>query len=71
MARYQTATQMLRDLSRALKDPDGEFVEEEDLDEGLTRRMDAITDDMLDDQNYKKKKKKQGKLAKYFQSIQE
>ena len=66
MARYQTATQMLRDLSRALKDPDGEFVEEEDLDEGLTRRMDAITDDMLDDQNYKKKKKKQGKLAKYF-----
>ena len=65
MARYQTATQMLRDLSRALKDPDGDFVEEEDLDEGYTRRMDAITDDMLDD-NYKKKKKKQGKLGKYF-----
>ena len=65
MARYQTATQMLRDLSRALKDPDGDFVEEEDLDEGYTRRMDAITDDMLDD-NYKKKKKKQSKLGKYF-----
>ena len=31
MARYQTATAMMRDLSRALKDPEGEFVEEENL----------------------------------------
>ena len=46
MARYQTATAMIRDLAQALKNPDGEFVEEEDLDDGLTRRMDAITDDM-------------------------
>ena len=66
MARYQTATQMLRDLSRALKDPDGDFVEEEDLDDGLTRRMDAITDDMLNDSDYNNKKKKQSKIAKYF-----
>lgn len=58
MARYQTATAMLRDLSRALKDPDGEFVEDEDLDDGLTRRMGAITDDMVKKSSNSKKKKK-------------
>ena len=63
MARYQTATAMLRDLSMALKDPDGEFVEEE-ANDGLTRRMGAITDDMLrSSSKSNKKKKKKGKLA--------
>ena len=65
MARYQTATEMLRDLSRALKDPEGEFVEEQDLDDGLTRRMGAITDDMVRNSS-NTKKKKQSKMAKYF-----
>lgn len=64
MARYQTAAEMISDLRRALKEPNGEFVEEE-MNDGLTRRMDAITDDML----YKKgdNKKKKGKLALYFE----
>ena len=63
MARYQTATSMLRDLSRALKDPEGEFVEDENLDDGLTRRMGAITDDMV---RKSSAKNKQNKKEKYF-----
>ena len=58
MARYQTAKAMLRDLAQALKNPDGEFVEKEDLDDGLTRRMDAITDDMAKNAKSSNKKKK-------------
>ena len=64
MARYQTAAEMISDLRRALKEPNGEFVEEE-MNDGLTRRMDAITDDMLDKKGDNKKKK--GKLALYFE----
>ena len=64
MARYQTATSMLRDLAKALKDPDGEFVEEENFNDGLTRRMDAITDDMVKNAS---KKKKKSKMAKFFE----
>ena len=68
IARYQTATAMMRDLSRALKDPEGEFVEEENLDDGLTRRMGAITDDMLKQSATANKKKKQKKgIAKFFE----
>ena len=64
MARYQTAAEMISDLRRALKEPNGEFVEEE-MNNGLTRRMDAITDDMLDKKGDNKKKK--GKLVLYFE----
>ena len=64
MARYQTAAEMISDLRRALKEPNGEFVEEE-MNDGLTRRMDAITDDMLDKKGNNKKKK--GKLTLYFE----
>ena len=68
MARYQNATSMIRDLSRALKEPDGEFVEEEDFDDGLTRRMDAITDDMIKDSKVdNKKKKKKNKIAAFLE----
>lgn len=67
MARYQTATAMIRDLAQALKNPDGEFVEEEDLDDGLTRRMDAITDDMAKNAKNSNKKKK-NKVAVFFEN---
>lgn len=67
MARYQTATAMIRDLAQALKNPDGEFVEEEDLDDGLTRRMDAITDDMAKNAKSSNKKKK-NKVAIFFEN---
>lgn len=68
MARYQTATSMIRDLKTSLKDPEGEFVEEEYSNDGFTRRMGAITDDMLESKttSKKNKKKKQGKISKFF-----
>lgn len=48
LARYQSASSMIIDLKKALTNPEGDFVEEEDISDGMTRRMDAITDDMLD-----------------------
>lgn len=65
MARYQSATEMIIDLKRALKEPYGEFVEEE-VNDGLTRRMNAITDDMLNKKNTNNKPPK-GKLTLYFE----
>ena len=46
-ARYQNATEMLHDLSKALKDPDGDFVIIENKDGGYTRVMQAISDDQI------------------------
>lgn len=43
--RYQSATEMLADLSKALKDPDGDFVIIENKDGGYTRIMNAVKDD--------------------------
>ena len=40
--RYQNATEMIHDLSKALKDPDGDFVIIENKDGGYTRVMQAI-----------------------------
>lgn len=68
MARYQSATRMISDLKKALDDPEGDFVEEEQIDDGLTRKMDAITDDMVRKNNRKannKKNKKEGFFDKH------
>lgn len=46
-ARYQNATEMLHDLGKALKDPEGDFVIIENKDGGYTRVMQAISDDQL------------------------
>ena len=48
-ARYQNATEMLHDLSTALKDPDGDFVIIENKDGGYTRVMQAVTDDQINE----------------------
>ena len=73
-ARYASATEMLKDLGMALKNPEGEFVDTMEIDQQYTQVMPRITDDMLDnakedgqeESEDKKPKKKQGKLAKYF-----
>ena len=52
--RYQSATEMLADLSKALKDPDGDFVIVENKDGAYTRIMNAVGDDT----SKKTKKKK-------------
>ena len=68
--RYQSATEMLVDLRKALKDPDGDFVEEEEYDP--TAKTQKINTDMygnlLEDEkrNQDKKGKKEGKFKKFI-----
>ena len=64
-ARYQSATEMLKDLSLALKNPDGKFVLEPSMDTQATQRIGTITEDMVKEEN-KSNKKKQGKIKTYF-----
>ncbi len=65
--RYQSATEMLRDLSMATKNPEGEFVKENNSEFEATRRMTAITDEMLEENEQKEENnKKQGKIGKFF-----
>lgn len=59
--RYQSATEMLHDLSEALKDPDGDFVIIENKDGGYTRIMQAVSDDASRD-----KKKNQKGIKAFF-----
>ncbi len=66
--RYQSATEMLKDLSLALKNPDGRFVLEPSMDTQATQRIGTITEDMAKEEKTedKKDKKKQGKIRMYF-----
>ena len=66
--RYQSATEMLKDLSLALKNPDGRFVLEPSMDTQATQRIGTITEDMAKEDKIenKKDKKKQGKIRTYF-----
>ena len=65
--RYQSATEMLKDLSMALKNPEGSFVEEKSVDTNYTQRVSTITDEMLEKNKETKNKKKKGKLKTYFE----
>ncbi len=66
--RYQSATEMLKDLSLALKNSDGRFVLEPSMDTQATQRIGTITEDMAKEDKIenKKDKKKQGKIRTYF-----
>ena len=44
LERYQSATEMLADLSKALKDPEGDFVIVENKDGAYTRIMNSVSD---------------------------
>lgn len=63
--RYQSATEMLRDLSMALKNPEGKFVKEKSVENNYTQRIDTITEDMIE--TNKTENKKKGKLKRYFE----
>lgn len=63
--RYQSATEMLRDLSLALKNPDGNFVVEHNFDATLTQRIPTINSEVLHKEEEESKPK--GKLGKYLQ----
>ena len=69
--RYQSATEMLRDLRKSLKDPDGDFVEEEEYDP--TAKTQKINTDMygnlLDDEKENQDKNKKGKKGGKFKSF--
>lgn len=69
--RYQSATEMLRDLNMAIKDPDGDFVQTGSNDMAYTQRIDTITDEDLnrnnDSNRNSKGGKKKGKLRQYFE----
>lgn len=64
-ARYQSSTEMLQDLRKALKDPDGDFVIIENKDGGYTRVMQAIKDDQIGDNKNANTKKKKGFFAEH------
>ena len=65
--RYQTATEMLADLRQALKNPNGDFVEDRDYD--ATARTQKINTDLygnIEEQNNNKKGKKDNKFVAFI-----
>ena len=62
--RYQSATEMLKDLSMALKDPEGNFVKRNSDDMQYTQVIPSLNENIEEKEENKKKK---GKLAKYFE----
>lgn len=66
--RYQTATDMLADLRQALKNPNGDFVEDRDYD--ATAKTQKINTDLYgnieEDDNSKKKGKKDNKFVAFI-----
>ena len=73
--RYQSATAMLRDLNRALKDPDGDFVDDEEsnIDDFATQRISTIYDEEELNQSTrsgKRGKKKENKMVAWIKNHQ-
>lgn len=62
--RYQNATEMLKDLSMALKDPEGGFVKSNAEKLQYTQRVPVLGEDP---QVEMRKENKKGKLAEYFE----
>lgn len=60
--RYQTATEMIKDLGMALKNPEGKFVE--DIDDTMRTRVIEVPEEK---ETNTKNKKKKNKIAKYFE----
>ena len=67
--RYQSATEMLKDLNMALKNPDGDFVKTSSNDMAYTQRIDTISEEVLKKENRagttKNENKKDGFFKKY------
>ncbi len=63
--RYQTATEMLDDLRKALKNPDGNFVDDSEYDP--TARTQVIdTDEINNSRGNDKSSKKEGKIKRFI-----
>ena len=67
--RYQSATEMLKDLNMALKNPDGDFVKTSSNDMAYTQRIDTISEEALKKESREDKtnsgNKKEGFLKKH------
>ena len=65
--RYQTATLMLTDLKRALKDPDGDFVDNQDYEDTMPTQKISLKD--IDEEAKKtENKKKQNKFVNFIKN---
>ena len=68
--RYQSATEMLKDLNMALKDPEGDFVKTSSNDMAYTQRIDTIPEETINqnrnEEAEKSEKKKKGKIRTFF-----
>ena len=68
--RYQSATEMLKDLNMALKDPGGDFVKTSSNEMAYTQRIDTISEEALKKENNGNSsnvnKKKKGKIRTFF-----
>ncbi|MCR5146299.1 MAG: Stk1 family PASTA domain-containing Ser/Thr kinase [Clostridia bacterium] len=75
--RYASATEMMKDLSKALKNPTGEFVKEKS-ENGFTRVIPTISENIVSENKYRssdnkterraeEEKKSKSKLAKYLE----
>ncbi len=65
--RYQSATEMLKDLSMSLKDPEGNFVKRNSETMQYTQRIPSLNDEMEEEKTRKSTNKKKKGLAKYFE----
>lgn len=64
--RYQTATEMLRDLSLAIKNPSGDFVVTDKTEEFATQRISTIYDKSEEPERRSNKNKKENKLIAFI-----
>ena len=61
-SRYQSATEMLKDLNRALKEPDGDFVDDEEEEEfEATKKIPTLNDEEIKTNSKTKAKTKNSK----------
>ena len=74
--RYQSATEMLKDLSMALKNPEGDFVEQKDFTNQYTQRIPTLgeqeyikNDKIEDDEEQEEPKNKMSKKKKIINTI--
>ena len=64
--RYQSATEMLKDLNIALQNPDGDFVKAFSNDMAYTQRIDTISEEVLRKENREETAKKKEKKECFF-----
>ena len=65
--RYQSATEMLKDLNRALKDPDGDFVDNKEYsDLEATRVIPTLKNEEIKKENINQTNKKKNKFVEFI-----